>query len=108
MSPVAGLAIRVPGTARTVMSRPLIVEQTRSAVATVRPRSTTVLNPALRAVRYRRVSRTAGSWAASSSSMCLNNSSVVVTMFSISELACASSSGIVLISTVGLGMLRLA
>jgi hypothetical protein len=41
----------------------------------------------------------AGSAARSSSCACLNNASAVVTMFSISELACASMSGTVMIRT---------
>ena len=86
------------------MSRPLMVVHTCSAVATVSPRSPTVSNPALSAVRYRSVSRVAGSAAAASSSICRKSSSEVVTMFSISELACASSNGIVLMRTAGLGM----
>ncbi len=59
--------------------------------------------PACKAVRYRRASLVAGSDVWSSICAYLNNASEVVTMLSISELARASSSGMLLTSTAWFG-----
>lgn len=107
ISRLIGFISLVPDIDRTSMSSPLIVEHTAIAVVLPRPRAAMWSYPTRSAVRYLRASLAWGV-AFRSSAACWNISSMVVTMFSISELACASKIGIVLISTAGFGIDRVA
>jgi len=86
------------------MSTALMVRQISTAVAVHGGRRASDSNPACSAVRYRSASLVAASAAPSSDWANWNNRSAVVTIFSISELSLASSSGIVLISIVWFGI----
>ena len=96
--PDSVFASLVPGTRRISRSVFFIVRQTVTAVAVESGLVASDANPSFKAVRYRRASLVAGSACCSPCSAKRKSLSVVVTMFSISELACASSSGMVLIN----------
>ena len=102
ISAVASLASAVPGTRLTCIGASLILLQMSSAVAVHSGRVCNVAKPSSRAWRYRRASLV-GRSAASSLPRYRNSLSAVVTMCSISELACASSNGKVLIRIAGFG-----
>src|SRR5271170_6058310 len=104
--PVSSLSSFVPGVARISRSAPLIVLQTSTAMDVETGRLASMRKPWCRAVRYRNASLVAASAWLPASLAKRKSRSVVVTMFSISELACASRRGIEFIKMAGFGIRR--